>query len=146
MEVRGARLTKEVIRVLLGVQGGDGGGRVVPPWNFIKVEKANALLFEREWNPTIFNGFQENSNDEADERTSEEYLRSLDIEFHERALLANSKLKRGFQPKFTPKFIQSTQHAQNIPGGETKVQKDYKAEYKKMKAKLALLEASPPTS
>ncbi|GJY15182.1 retrovirus-related pol polyprotein from transposon TNT 1-94 [Tanacetum coccineum] len=35
--------------------------------------------------------FKENSDDEADERTSEEYLRDLDIEFHERALLANSK-------------------------------------------------------
>ncbi|GJR16083.1 retrovirus-related pol polyprotein from transposon TNT 1-94 [Tanacetum coccineum] len=30
--------------------------------------------------------------------------------------------------------------------GEPKVQKDYKAKYKKMKAKLELLEASPPTS
>ncbi|GKC89939.1 hypothetical protein Tco_1150588 [Tanacetum coccineum] len=35
--------------------------------------------------------FQENSNDEVDERTSEEYLRVLDIEFHERGLLENSK-------------------------------------------------------
>ncbi|GJZ87533.1 retrovirus-related pol polyprotein from transposon TNT 1-94 [Tanacetum coccineum] len=35
--------------------------------------------------------FQENFNDEADERTSEEYLKDLVIEFHERALLANSK-------------------------------------------------------
>ncbi|GKA81068.1 hypothetical protein Tco_0787760 [Tanacetum coccineum] len=48
--------------------------------------------------------FQENSNDEADERTSGEYLKDLEI------------------------------------------QRDYKAEYKKMKAKLALLEASPSTS
>ncbi|GJR69672.1 hypothetical protein Tco_0015737 [Tanacetum coccineum] len=31
--------------------------------------------------------FQENFDDEVDERTSEEYLRDLDIEFHERALL-----------------------------------------------------------
>nr|GEW51927.1 hypothetical protein [Tanacetum cinerariifolium] len=46
-----------------------------------------------------------------DERSSEEYLRDLDIEFRERALL-----------------------------------KDHKAEYKKIKAKLALLEASPSTS
>ncbi|GJS95876.1 retrovirus-related pol polyprotein from transposon TNT 1-94 [Tanacetum coccineum] len=46
---------------------------------------------------------------------------------------------------FTPKLIQSSKHAQSCPG-EPKVQKDYKAEYKKMKAKLALLEASPPTS
>ncbi|GKE04681.1 hypothetical protein Tco_1396699 [Tanacetum coccineum] len=38
------------------------------------------------------NDFQENSDDEVDERTSEEYLRVLDIEFHERGLLENSKL------------------------------------------------------
>ncbi|GJX70763.1 hypothetical protein Tco_0307934 [Tanacetum coccineum] len=37
------------------------------------------------------NDFQENSDDEVDERTSEEYLRDLDIEFHERALLARPK-------------------------------------------------------
>ncbi|GJZ44257.1 hypothetical protein Tco_0591512 [Tanacetum coccineum] len=61
--------------------------------------------------------FQENSGDEADERSNEEYLRDLDIEFREWALL-----------------------------GEPKVQKDYKAEYKKKKAKLALLEPIPPTS
>ncbi|GJX90022.1 hypothetical protein Tco_0343348 [Tanacetum coccineum] len=35
--------------------------------------------------------FQENSDDEVDERTSEEYLKHLDIEFHERALLAGTK-------------------------------------------------------
>ncbi|GJZ88239.1 hypothetical protein Tco_0660021 [Tanacetum coccineum] len=34
---------------------------------------------------------EENSDDEVDERTSEEYLRDLDIDYHERALLANSK-------------------------------------------------------
>ncbi|GJX35823.1 hypothetical protein Tco_0247380 [Tanacetum coccineum] len=118
----------------------------------------------------IVHDFQEKSDDEADERTSEEYLRDLDIEFHERALLANSKrhfardcfskmvepsyksptsysssVSKGFQPKFTPKLIQSSQHAQSSQG-EPKPQKDYKAEYKKMKAKLALLKASPPTS
>ncbi|GJW57794.1 hypothetical protein Tco_0104525 [Tanacetum coccineum] len=57
----------------------------------------------------------------------------------------SSSVSRGFQPKFTPKFIQSTQHAQSSQG-EPKVQKDYKAGYKKMKAKLALVEANPPTS
>ncbi|GKE52657.1 hypothetical protein Tco_1487813, partial [Tanacetum coccineum] len=36
---------------------------------------------------------EENSDDDADERTSEEYLKDLDIEFHERALLTNSKSK-----------------------------------------------------
>ncbi|GJX96545.1 hypothetical protein Tco_0352343 [Tanacetum coccineum] len=60
------------------------------------------------------NDFQENSDDEVEERCSKEYLRDLDIEYHEKALLANSK--------------------------------HYKAEYKKIKAKLALLEASPSSS
>nr|GEX16016.1 retrovirus-related Pol polyprotein from transposon TNT 1-94 [Tanacetum cinerariifolium] len=34
---------------------------------------------------------KKNSNDEVDERSSEEYLRDLDVEYQERALLANSK-------------------------------------------------------
>ncbi|GJR60354.1 hypothetical protein Tco_1502516 [Tanacetum coccineum] len=62
----------------------------------------------------VIQNFQENSDDEVDERSSEEYLRDLDIEYHERALLANLK--------------------------------HYKAEYKKIKAKLALFEASPSSS
>ncbi|GJX31627.1 retrovirus-related pol polyprotein from transposon TNT 1-94 [Tanacetum coccineum] len=133
--------------------------------------------------------FQENSDDEVDERTSEEYLRDLDIEYHERALLANSKrfikrrnnfsgqkaneniecykcgnkghfardyfsnnvetfykspvnnyssVSKGFQPRFTLKLIQSSSNSNNQ--ADQKFQKDYKAEYKKMKAKLALLE------
>ncbi|GJY00940.1 retrovirus-related pol polyprotein from transposon TNT 1-94 [Tanacetum coccineum] len=139
--------------------------------------------------------FQENSDDEVDERTSEEYLRDLDIEYHEISLLANSKhfikrrknfsgqkanentdcykcgnkghfardcfsktsepsykftmtnyssVSKGFQPKFTPKLIQSSSNSNNQVG--LKFQKDYKAEYKKMKAKLALLEVSPLSS
>ncbi|GJY38546.1 hypothetical protein Tco_0424910 [Tanacetum coccineum] len=55
------------------------------------------------------------------------------------------KCQEVFNLSLPPKFIQSTQHAQSSQG-EPKVQKDYKAEYKKMKAKLELLEASPPTS
>ncbi|GJX59654.1 retrovirus-related pol polyprotein from transposon TNT 1-94 [Tanacetum coccineum] len=139
--------------------------------------------------------FQENSDDKADEITSEEYLRDLDIEFHERALLENlkrfikrkynfsiqkanedtecykcgkkchfardcffkmsepsykspsysSSVLKGFQHKFTPKPIQYSQHAQSSQG-EPKPQKNYKAEYKKIKAKLVLLEASPEVS
>ncbi|GKC90341.1 hypothetical protein Tco_1150990 [Tanacetum coccineum] len=129
----------------------------------------------------------------SNERSTEEYLRDLNIEFHERALLENSKcfIKRrnnfssqkanennkcfkcgkkchfakdflsktsepsykssvsglsskGFQPKFTPKLIQFSQSSSSQV--DPKIQKDYKVEYKKMKAKLALLEASPSTS
>ncbi|GKB20934.1 hypothetical protein Tco_0854857 [Tanacetum coccineum] len=91
--------------------------------------------------------FQENSDDDVDERSSEEYLRDLDIEFHEKALLSEPSYKtpvtgyslvsKGFQPKFTPKLIQSSQNS--ISQADPKIQKDYKAEYKKIKAKLALL-------
>ncbi|GKE55601.1 hypothetical protein Tco_1494786 [Tanacetum coccineum] len=110
----------------------------------------------------VIQDFQENSDDEVDERSSEEYLRDLNIEYHERALLANSKriIKRrnnfssqkanentecykcgnkGFQPKFTPKLIQSSSNSNSQ--ADPKFQKDYKAEYKKIKAKLALLKA-----
>ncbi|GJU93588.1 hypothetical protein Tco_1318344 [Tanacetum coccineum] len=48
--------------------------------------------------------------------------------------------KTGFQPKFIPKLIQSLQQVQSSQN-EPKIQKDYKTEYKKVKAKLALLEA-----
>ncbi|GJX65690.1 hypothetical protein Tco_0300033 [Tanacetum coccineum] len=87
------------------------------------------------------NDFQENSDDEVDERSSEEYLRDLDIEYHERALLENSKC---FQPNFTPKLTRSSPNLSSQ--ADPKFQKDYKAKYKKMKAKLALLEASPSSS
>ncbi|GJW47894.1 hypothetical protein Tco_0079540 [Tanacetum coccineum] len=130
--------------------------------------------------------FQENSDDEVDERSSEEYLRDLDIEFQERALLANSKRfikrrnkfssqkanentecykcgKKGHfvknyffktsEPSYKsplPSFslvskdFQSSQNSINL--AKPKIQKDYKAGYKKIKAKLALLEANPSTS
>ncbi|GJU21099.1 hypothetical protein Tco_1154441 [Tanacetum coccineum] len=39
----------------------------------------------------ILQDFQENSYDDAYERSSEEYLRDLELEFHKRALLTNSK-------------------------------------------------------
>ncbi|GJZ75763.1 hypothetical protein Tco_0640228 [Tanacetum coccineum] len=135
----------------------------------------------------VIQDFQENSDDEVDDRSSEEHLRDLDIEYREKALLANSKyfikrrkkanentkgykcgkkshfakdcfsktsepsykspvnnyssVSKGFQPKFTPKLIQSFLNSSSQVN--LKFQKDYKTEYKKMKAKLALLEASP---
>ncbi|GJW64167.1 retrovirus-related pol polyprotein from transposon TNT 1-94 [Tanacetum coccineum] len=65
--------------------------------------------------------FQENYDDEVGVRIDEEYLRDLDIEFHESALLSSQQVQSG--------------------KNEPKISKDYKTEYKKMKAKLALLEA-----
>ncbi|GKF37134.1 hypothetical protein Tco_0113892, partial [Tanacetum coccineum] len=55
-----------------------------------------------------------------------------------------SLVSKGFQPKFTPKLIQSSQFSSSQT--EPKIQKDYKAKYKKIKARLALLESSPSTS
>ncbi|GKA68613.1 retrovirus-related pol polyprotein from transposon TNT 1-94, partial [Tanacetum coccineum] len=51
----------------------------------------------------------------------------------------HSSVSKGFQPNFTPKFIQSSSNSSSQ--ADSKFQKDYMAEYKKMKAKLALLEA-----
>ncbi|GJX43430.1 hypothetical protein Tco_0260106 [Tanacetum coccineum] len=55
-----------------------------------------------------------------------------------------SSVSKGFQPKFTPKLIQSSSNSNSQ--ADPKFEKDYKAEYKKIKAKLALLEASPSSS
>ncbi|GJT57958.1 hypothetical protein Tco_0993012 [Tanacetum coccineum] len=72
--------------------------------------------------------FQENSDDEVDERSITSY----------------PSVSKGFQPNFTPKLIQSSQNSTSQD--DLKVQKAYKAEYKKMKAKLVLLETNPSTS
>ncbi|GJU07794.1 hypothetical protein Tco_1124224 [Tanacetum coccineum] len=91
---------------------------------------------------------EENSNDEVDERSSEEYLRDLDIEFCKRSLLANSKhfIKRrnNFSSQKANEDTDCYKCGKSQP--EPKIQKDYKTEYKKIKAKLALLEASASTS
>ncbi|GKC78352.1 hypothetical protein Tco_1129126, partial [Tanacetum coccineum] len=86
------------------------------------------------------NDFQENFDDEVDERSSEEYLRDLDIEYHERALLANSERFIKRRNNFSGQKANENTECYKC-GNE-----DYKAEYKKMKAKLALLEASPSSS
>nr|GEW55703.1 hypothetical protein [Tanacetum cinerariifolium] len=52
-----------------------------------------------------------------------------------------SSVSKGFQPNFTPKLIQSSPNSNSQTN--LKFQKDYKAEYKKMKAKLTLLTVSP---
>ncbi|GJS89517.1 retrovirus-related pol polyprotein from transposon TNT 1-94 [Tanacetum coccineum] len=88
----------------------------------------------------VIQDFQENSDDEIDERTSEEYLRDLDIEYHERALLENSKRFIKRRNNFSGQ--KANENTECYKCGN-KVSEDYKAEYKKMKAKLSLLEASP---
>ncbi|GKA99730.1 hypothetical protein Tco_0827724 [Tanacetum coccineum] len=66
----------------------------------------------------------------------------VNLSKHEINVVNNySSVSKGFQPKFTQKLIQSSSNSNNQ--ANPKFQKDYKAEYKKMKAKLALLEASP---
>ncbi|GJR08320.1 retrovirus-related pol polyprotein from transposon TNT 1-94 [Tanacetum coccineum] len=72
---------------------------------------SSTAIFTAFFSNNVIQDFQENSDDEVDKRSSEEYLRDLDID-----------------------------------QADPKIQKDYKAEYKKMKAKLALLEANPSTS
>ncbi|GJX95308.1 hypothetical protein Tco_0351106 [Tanacetum coccineum] len=107
------------------------------------------LVHSFEGQPNPKKDFQDNSDDDVDERSSEEYLKDLDIEFHERAILANSKrfIKRKIisQVKRQMKTLNVLNVSSSSPA-DLKVQKYYKAEYKKMKAKLALLEASPSTS
>ncbi|GJX43789.1 retrovirus-related pol polyprotein from transposon TNT 1-94 [Tanacetum coccineum] len=69
--------------------------------------------------------------------------KNYDDEVDGRSMTGYSSVSKAFQPKFTPKLIQSSK---NSIQADPKVQKDYKAEYKKMKAKLTLLEANPSTS
>ncbi|GKA95784.1 retrovirus-related pol polyprotein from transposon TNT 1-94 [Tanacetum coccineum] len=108
----------------------------------------------------VIQDFQENSDDEVDERSSEEHLRDLDIKYHERALLENSqhfiKRRNNFSSQKANEntkcckcgnkghfardcFSKTSEPSYKSP-------KDDKAEYKKMKAKLALLEASPSST
>ncbi|GJV03939.1 retrovirus-related pol polyprotein from transposon TNT 1-94 [Tanacetum coccineum] len=118
----------------------------------------------------VIQDFQEKSDNEVDERTSEEYLRDLDIEYHERALLANSKrfIKRrnnfsgqkanentecykcGNKGHFARDYFSKTSEPsyKSPVNNYSSMSKGFqpKAEYKKMKAKLALLEASPSSS
>ncbi|GKF07104.1 retrovirus-related pol polyprotein from transposon TNT 1-94 [Tanacetum coccineum] len=52
---------------------------------------SDSLISTAFFSNNIVQDFQENSDDKDDKRTSKEYLGDLDIEFHERALMANSK-------------------------------------------------------
>ncbi|GKB11601.1 retrovirus-related pol polyprotein from transposon TNT 1-94 [Tanacetum coccineum] len=88
----------------------------------------------------VIQDFQENSDDEVDERSSKEYLRDLDIEYQERSLLENSKRFIKIRNNFSGQ--KANENVECYKYGN----KDYTVEYKKIKAKLALLEASPSIS
>nr|GEW66640.1 hypothetical protein [Tanacetum cinerariifolium] len=79
-------------------------------------------------------------------RSSEEYLKDLDIKFYERALLENSKCFIKRRNNFSSPKANENIKCYKCGKGCSKSQKDYKAEYKKLKAKIALLEANPSTS
>ncbi|GJV53345.1 hypothetical protein Tco_1449086 [Tanacetum coccineum] len=84
---------------------------------------------------SIFQDFQDSPYDEEDTRSSEEYMNDLEMEFHERALLAKS----------TRFFKKGPQRFSNAK--ETDKTECYKcAKYKKIKAKLALLSSSASSS
>ncbi|GKC39755.1 hypothetical protein Tco_1052139, partial [Tanacetum coccineum] len=67
-------------------------------------------------------------------------LANDDVNLSKHEINISMKVSKGFQPKFTPKLIQSSQSSSSQ--ADPKIQKDYKAEYKKMKANLDLLEAN----
>ncbi|GJZ11342.1 hypothetical protein Tco_0546101 [Tanacetum coccineum] len=108
------------------------------------------------------NDSQEKSDDEADERTSEEYLKDLELKFHERALLANSKCfikrKNNFSSQKANENTRCYKCGKNVILQEIafpkrrnlltnhQCQMSLQCQKKKMKAKLALLKASPSTS
>ncbi|GKF35482.1 hypothetical protein Tco_0108682 [Tanacetum coccineum] len=71
----------------------------------------------------VIQDFQENFDDEVDERSTEEYLKDLDIEGHfakdcfsktsepsyKSLVTGYSSMSKGFHRKFSPKLIQSSQ-------------------------------------
>ncbi|GKA36438.1 hypothetical protein Tco_0722929 [Tanacetum coccineum] len=86
-----------------------------------------------------FTNWKKSPDDEEDTRSNQEYLNDLEEEFHERTLLANSKrfFKKGSQRFSGAKETDETQ-ATNVGGKkpELRPNKDFKAKYNKVKAKL----------
>nr|GEW27927.1 hypothetical protein [Tanacetum cinerariifolium] len=83
-------------------------------------------------------------NDEEDIRDSQEYLNDLKEEFQERSLMAKSKrfFKKGSQRFSGAKGTDET-NATNVKP-KLRPTKEFKANYNKVKAKLALLSSSVP--
>ncbi|GJX69258.1 hypothetical protein Tco_0304985 [Tanacetum coccineum] len=81
-------------------------------------------------------------DDKEDTRSSQEYLNDLEEEYQTRALLSKSKrfFKKGSQRFSSAKATEDTQCHKYFPAPLYKTKsKDFKAKYKKVKAKLALL-------
>ncbi|GKB15769.1 hypothetical protein Tco_0849692 [Tanacetum coccineum] len=107
----------------------------------------------------IMSDSQDSPDDEEDTRSSQEYMNDLEEEFHERALLVNSKRRkchfaRDFFSKTSvpsysspsqnntqPKVFSSSQQKPKL-----RPTKDFEAKYNKVKAKLALLSSGASTS
>ncbi|GJX06131.1 retrovirus-related pol polyprotein from transposon TNT 1-94 [Tanacetum coccineum] len=101
----------------------------------------------------LYLDFQDSPGDEADTRSSHEYLNDLEEEYQTRALLAKSKrffkkedcwsktLVSTYQSPFQPKPLSSSQHKPKL-----RPTKDFEAKYNKVKAKLALLSSSSSAS
>ncbi|GJS25977.1 retrovirus-related pol polyprotein from transposon TNT 1-94 [Tanacetum coccineum] len=81
---------------------------------------------------TALNDFQENSDDEIDERSNEEYLRDSDIEFHKRALFGNSKcFKCGNKSHFAKDCFSTTSEPsyKSLVTGYSLVSKDFQQRF-----------------
>ncbi|GKB86606.1 retrovirus-related pol polyprotein from transposon TNT 1-94 [Tanacetum coccineum] len=108
---------------------------------------SSTAIFTAFFSNNVIQNFQENSDDEADERSShftKDCFSKTSEPSYKSPVTGYSLVSKGFQPKFTPKLIQSSQNS--ISQADPKAQKDYKAEYKRLNAKIALLEANPSSS
>ncbi|GJR24131.1 retrovirus-related pol polyprotein from transposon TNT 1-94 [Tanacetum coccineum] len=108
---------------------------------------SSTAIFTAFFSNNVIQNFQENSDDEVDERSShftKDCFSKTSEPSYKSPVTGYSLVSKGFQPKFTPKLIQSSQNS--ISQADPKAQKDYKAEYKRLNAKIALLEANPSSS
>ncbi|GJV37693.1 hypothetical protein Tco_1410170 [Tanacetum coccineum] len=104
--------------------GDEGEGRGGANTNDVKDSELASLFGKLKYEENLIDN---SPDDEEDTRSSQEYMNDLEMEFHERALLAKSKSSS--QQKL-----------------ELRPTKDFEAKYNKVKAKLALLSSGASTS
>ncbi|GJT57292.1 hypothetical protein Tco_0992346 [Tanacetum coccineum] len=104
-----------------------------------------ASLVNSNMKKTSLIDFQDSPDDEEDTRSSQKYLNDLEEKYQEISLLAKSKIffKKGSQMFSSAKATDDT-YATNVVEKKPKLRpnKDFKAKYNKVKAKLALLSFS----